>query len=223
MDLKSLRSKVRLYIQEPVADRFTDDEINSEINDAYEDLFLKIDRTNTVRLSLTPYINQYKILIPDDIKGIKQVEIIKTDGKKVKITKTDFDTFYRILYDREVWTTKPPSMCIIEGGNILRLDGYVQSDYDYMKLSILDVPQLLINDTDVPIFLTAYHKLLAYRAAFMLLNRDGRQDEATTYVALYEDLLDSFMESNNNLEGICLLYTSPSPRDLSTSRMPSSA
>ena len=25
------------------------------------------------------------------------------------------------------------------------------------------------------------------------------------------------------LEGICLLYTSPSPRDLSTSRMPSSA
>ena len=29
--------------------------------------------------------------------------------------------------------------------------------------------------------------------------------------------------SNNNLTLICLLYTSPSPRDLSTSRMPSSA
>ena len=28
---------------------------------------------------------------------------------------------------------------------------------------------------------------------------------------------------NNDLIGICLLYTSPSPRDLSTSRMPSSA
>ena len=27
----------------------------------------------------------------------------------------------------------------------------------------------------------------------------------------------------NDLESICLLYTSPSPRDLSTSRMPSSA
>ena len=27
----------------------------------------------------------------------------------------------------------------------------------------------------------------------------------------------------NELSGICLLYTSPSPRDLSTSRMPSSA
>ena len=29
--------------------------------------------------------------------------------------------------------------------------------------------------------------------------------------------------SSNKLNNICLLYTSPSPRDLSTSRMPSSA
>ena len=28
---------------------------------------------------------------------------------------------------------------------------------------------------------------------------------------------------HNDLENVCLLYTSPSPRDLSTSRMPSSA
>ena len=37
---------------------------------------------------------------------------------------------------------------------------------------------------------------------------------------------DSFNELNNKLKSIedaCLLYTSPSPRDLSTSRMPSSA
>ena len=31
------------------------------------------------------------------------------------------------------------------------------------------------------------------------------------------------VKENNNLIGLCLLYTSPSPRDLSTSRMPSSA
>ena len=35
---------------------------------------------------------------------------------------------------------------------------------------------------------------------------------------LYAALLDHLLES-----GSCLLYTSPSPRDLSTSRMPSSA
>ena len=31
------------------------------------------------------------------------------------------------------------------------------------------------------------------------------------------------LDAQGNLLGICLLYTSPSPRDLSTSRMPSSA
>ena len=42
--------------------------------------------------------------------------------------------------------------------------------------------------------------------------------------------LDSLIESHDRekifvkwLDSICLLYTSPSPRDLSTSRMPSSA
>ena len=33
----------------------------------------------------------------------------------------------------------------------------------------------------------------------------------------------SFLKSLSALDGDCLLYTSPSPRDLSTSRMPSSA
>ena len=42
------------------------------------------------------------------------------------------------------------------------------------------------------------------------------------------DLMIKVMRHSNVLEmgalvGICLLYTSPSPRDLSTSRMPSSA
>jgi len=36
-------------------------------------------------------------------------------------------------------------------------------------------------------------------------------------------LLAAFVQKNLQLETSCLLYTSPSPRDLSTSRMPSSA
>ena len=44
-----------------------------------------------------------------------------------------------------------------------------------------------------------------------------------------EDLVRGFLfneqivKSLNDIDSICLLYTSPSPRDLSTSRMPSSA
>ena len=37
------------------------------------------------------------------------------------------------------------------------------------------------------------------------------------------ELWHGFFDSNNQLITSCLLYTSPSPRDLSTSRMPSSA
>ena len=38
----------------------------------------------------------------------------------------------------------------------------------------------------------------------------------------YADLIDTLIQQATDL-GTCLLYTSPSPRDLSTSRMPSSA
>ena len=45
----------------------------------------------------------------------------------------------------------------------------------------------------------------------------ARQDDILKNVA--QDKLQTLVEINN----VCLLYTSPSPRDLSTSRMPSSA
>ena len=42
-----------------------------------------------------------------------------------------------------------------------------------------------------------------------------------------ESLIESYLNENDEIAtaliGSCLLYTSPSPRDLSTSRMPSSA
>ena len=37
------------------------------------------------------------------------------------------------------------------------------------------------------------------------------------------ETIDSLLKEQNDSDSICLLYTSPSPRDLSTSRMPSSA
>ena len=47
-----------------------------------------------------------------------------------------------------------------------------------------------------------------------------------TYITLHEDKLGFNREGRKyivNYSRSCLLYTSPSPRDLSTSRMPSSA
>ena len=47
----------------------------------------------------------------------------------------------------------------------------------------------------------------------------GKQDPYATLV----ELNDRTQKSSSNMVYACLLYTSPSPRDLSTSRMPSSA
>ena len=44
-----------------------------------------------------------------------------------------------------------------------------------------------------------------------------------TLVGATVQLYETKQGSTTDLDGVCLLYTSPSPRDLSTSRMPSSA
>ena len=47
--------------------------------------------------------------------------------------------------------------------------------------------------------------------------------KATLTAALKLGIADPEESDTNAILGACLLYTSPSPRDLSTSRMPSSA
>ena len=54
-------------------------------------------------------------------------------------------------------------------------------------------------------------------AVGILLTKGGMMDGTDSATARHED------EAKRNTNGTCLLYTSPSPRDLSTSRMPSSA
>ena len=64
--------------------------------------------------------------------------------------------------------------------------------------------------------------------AFPVVKKDKLKREDTTsndFLPEWRDFLKTnpFGDINNWLHHICLLYTSPSPRDLSTSRMPSSA
>ena len=50
-------------------------------------------------------------------------------------------------------------------------------------------------------------------------------DQETVKKLMYENRIEKILvvDGKDTLTGFCLLYTSPSPRDLSTSRMPSSA
>ena len=58
----------------------------------------------------------------------------------------------------------------------------------------------------------------------LLLSGSAGVGKTTVAKAMLEELGADYIVVNGSLHGnICLLYTSPSPRDLSTSRMPSSA
>ena len=57
---------------------------------------------------------------------------------------------------------------------------------------------------------------------FRVFTGDGRDRLAEFLAKTYKEVTTEDTFRQNKYEG-CLLYTSPSPRDLSTSRMPSSA
>ena len=76
---------------------------------------------------------------------------------------------------------------------------------------------------DPPLTVIINLEILTYWSALRKVFQDKTEkclDNAAVYVDLTEEeILWIGTQHNNN----CLLYTSPSPRDLSTSRMPSSA
>ena len=58
---------------------------------------------------------------------------------------------------------------------------------------------------------------------FSKIGFPNRREEAWKFTDLNTILSKNFTNITNDYISFCLLYTSPSPRDLSTSRMPSSA
>ena len=89
------------------------------------------------------------------------------------------------------------------------------------------VPSAIVNLTVLAVICFFYHSYFCHLSCLILLQqinlkKQGRQS------AIVKDLntLDRsniVLLFNQLLLYLCLLYTSPSPRDLSTSRMPSSA
>ena len=63
----------------------------------------------------------------------------------------------------------------------------------------------------------------AAAAALISVKEKAGKAELEALLSGEADANDCFVEIHPGAGGTCLLYTSPSPRDLSTSRMPSSA
>ena len=87
-----------------------------------------------------------------------------------------------------------------KGGGILC---YLRSQFTYSVITGSDIPTLHECCTEIlPIFINSISTLL---------------------ICVYHPFFNNISKDEKAIDTLCLLYTSPSPRDLSTSRMPSSA
>ena len=70
-----------------------------------------------------------------------------------------------------------------------------------------------------------YKKLLYIPLAVVLMSSCGSDSEPVQETAFYkkENVSTKQLKLSIEASGVCLLYTSPSPRDRTRSRMPSSA
>ena len=109
------------------------------------------------------------------------------------------------------------------------INSIIKSECDIVTVAIRRLPTNLDNDSN------SFLNSLDWNKLWLLPNTAGSQtaEEAIRMAFLGHELACQIGQENNffvKLEVIsdpkylfCLLYTSPSPRDLSTSRMPSSA
>ena len=81
-----------------------------------------------------------------------------------------------------------------------------------------------LSKTEEEILVELEDEILAYQRNCEQFRESHAAFEATcTPVQLIKDLMETLGLTGSDLPEICLLYTSPSPRDRQKSRMPSSA
>ena len=104
----------------------------------------------------------------------------------------------KIVLERELWVT------VLEGQKDLGLD---------VDDSVIDAYRSVMNDVDL--------ESIEQRERVTLHDVKARIEEFAELAG--SEHIHKGLTSRDLTENVCLLYTSPSPRDLSTSRMPSSA
>ena len=102
----------------------------------------------------------------------------------------------------------------------------MSEDYSNKNVSILNVGNVLV-DIEISISSKQLSEIPIQKGRAIEIN----SDELAFYLSKYKSqITDQYLggsifttAATSSVFKICLLYTSPSPRDLSTSRMPSSA
>ena len=126
--------------------------------------------------------------------------------------------FFSINPDEVKWTSTDKDQLVYKWGdasnedNVFILNLYIENEIVRTVQFFAPTTNDTITTQQTKLFL-----LLIIALSDDQLDRDGREN-ILSGLGLYEEINDP-----NEYGGICLLYTSPSPRDQEASRMPSSA
>ena len=159
----------------------------------------------------------------------------KNHGSKIFLSFSDLGT--TLTYDEFLNEIKCTANCLkkfgLKKGDCLVLQieksHHVFTIYGAcVQLGIIFIPlntsytgfevEYFLNDSECKVFITTSEMLKELDSL-----GKNRSFNIETIDADYKGSFFSNFNENEPLDFICLLYTSPSPRDLSTSRMPSSA
>ena len=148
---------------------------------------------------------QYPIELPGVTNASYLKQIVNAHRKSKKETPIDAGEFLKILKEKSKRLDIPMDMHsrFVNTG----FSGGEKKKNEVLQMDLLDPSLIIMDETDSGLDVDAL------KSTAEAINKLRNSDRSFLIITHYLRLL----------EYICLLYTSPSPRDLSTSRMPSSA
>ena len=188
--LSSIRSKVRLRIQEPTADRFTDANLNDLINDAQDEFCLDTEYTKS-SWTYTAVLNQKTYTLPSDLLNIERVSF--DDLKIQETTLSELDKLDEDLDedsdDDDKWVnqTGTPTNYVFVTENVIRLYPYPDSDAAGKTIEIygIQIPADLSSDTDISDISSIFERTIADWVAWQVFDMDGETTQAVRYEKKY--------------------------------------
>ena len=154
------------------------------------------------------------------INALTNNEVVKQGTNEYRRTVQHLPAFYRTdANQRFLASTMDP---LVQKGALERLDGFIGRQDAYTR----KVGDRYITATSRDRYAYQLEPAVTYT------DRDTTSvnpEDQVKFTATYDDYINQIkylggkVNNHDRLNKDCLLYTSPSPRDLSTSRMPSSA
>ena len=188
--LSSIRAKVRLRIQEPTADRFSDANLNDLINDAQDEFCLDTEYTKS-SWTYTAEKDKKTYKLPSDLLNIERVSFDYLKLQETTLSELDKldEDLDEDSDDSDKWVnqTGKPTNYVFVTENVIRLSPYPDSDAAGKTIEIygVQIPEDLTSDSDVSDISAIFERTIADWVAWQVFDMDGETTQAVRYEKKY--------------------------------------